>query len=210
TSALRAVTFHAIARKISPARSSALQPAIASARGERLGGCGLRRSTDGRAVTADGVCNPRSHPARYYELLRLGLLRLALRLALGALRFLLRLALGALLRAVGLLVHLRGIALVGGGLRAGRQPGERNEGGNQDGNQTAHDLLLWGVGDRRSSKIPSLDLSQARKHPAQAAKHRHRDRQQREDHQHAGDRAREEDADAGIRDDQRLAQRPLG
>src|SRR5207248_6882756 len=146
------------ARKISPARSSALQPAIASARGERLGGCGLRRSADGRAVTADGVCNPRSHPARYYALLRLGLLgllRVALRLALGALRFLLRLALGALLGAVGLLVHLRGIALVGGSLRAGRQPGERNEGGNQDGNQTAHDLLLWGVGDRRSSKIPS-------------------------------------------------------
>src|SRR3989442_15791903 len=47
TSALRPVTFHAMARKISPATRNALQPATASARGERLGGWGLRRPGGG-------------------------------------------------------------------------------------------------------------------------------------------------------------------
>src|SRR5713226_6607021 len=80
TSALRPVTFHAMARKISPATRNPLQPATASARGERLGGCGLRSSGGGRA--SDG--------ARRRRLLRLALLRFALRL----LRVALGLALG--------------------------------------------------------------------------------------------------------------------
>src|SRR5256886_1654801 len=48
------VTFHAMARKISPATRNALQPASASARGDRLGGCGLRSSGGARASTAPG------------------------------------------------------------------------------------------------------------------------------------------------------------
>src|SRR2546428_4782898 len=52
TSALRPVTFHAMARKISPATRNALHPATASARDERLGGCGLRSSGGGRAAPA--------------------------------------------------------------------------------------------------------------------------------------------------------------
>src|SRR6185503_14407995 len=49
-SELRAVRFHAIARKSPPASANAVQPAMASARGERLRGCGSRRSIPPPAV----------------------------------------------------------------------------------------------------------------------------------------------------------------
>src|SRR5688500_13663598 len=44
-SAPRAETFQAMSRKSTPASANAVQPAIASARGDRLCGCALRRST---------------------------------------------------------------------------------------------------------------------------------------------------------------------
>src|SRR5690242_5365376 len=118
TSALRAVMFHAIARKSASPRANALQPAIASARGERLGGCG-RASL----LLLGGAVR-----------FAVSLARLALRLALG----LARLAVGL---AIGLLLGGRRLVRALGGrlrLRGGRQPAEREERGEKRRHEPLH------------------------------------------------------------------------
>src|SRR5690349_5932565 len=117
TSALRAVMFHAIARKSASPRANALQPAIASARGERLGGCGPSLLLLGGGVR-----------------LAISLARLALHLALGLAHLAIGLAVGLLLGG-GRLVRAVGGRLR---LRAGRQRGEREERGEKRRYQLAH------------------------------------------------------------------------
>src|SRR3954471_2766124 len=109
TSALRAVTFQAIARKRAPASANALQPAMLRSRGERLGGCGRFGSTGTRTLA--------SLPPRLTATLRRGVSKLAVardgdavadREAAGG-------GVDVLQRAV---VHAHADALVGRGHRA--------------------------------------------------------------------------------------------
>src|SRR5205823_13606913 len=73
TSALRAVTFQAMARNNAPASANALQPAMARSRGERLGGC--RR---GGKACYFGSAGLRASRSAFFAV------RFALRLALRA------------------------------------------------------------------------------------------------------------------------------